>query len=87
MDTSIPCSILDAKNAITQAPILHYPDPAKRYIIYTDASDAACGTQKSQEQNGMEFSKAFLSHIFTDTHMKWSTTEQEAYRVYYAVTK
>ena len=35
----------------------------------------------------MEFPIAFLSHTFTDTQRKLSTTEQEAYGVYYAVTK
>ena len=34
-----------------------------------------------------EFPIAFLSHTITDTQQKWSTTEQEAYGVYYAVTK
>ena len=29
------------KNAIVQAPILHYPNPYKTYVIYTDASDDA----------------------------------------------
>ena len=52
-----------------------------------DASDDACGAQLSQEHNGMEFPIAFLSYTFTETQMKWSTTEQEAYGVYYAVTK
>ena len=33
----------------------------------------------------MEFIIAFLSHTFMDTQRKWSITEQEAYRVYYAV--
>ena len=28
-----------------------------------------------------------LSPTFTETQWKWSTTEEEAYRVYYAVTK
>ena len=45
------------------------------------------GAQLSQEHNGMEFPIAFLSHTFTETQRKWSTTEQEAYGVYYAVTK
>ena len=27
------------KNAVTQAPILHYPNPVKRYIVYTATSD------------------------------------------------
>ena len=34
-----------------------------------------------------EFSIAFLSHTFTETQWKWSTTEQEAYGIYYAITK
>ena len=28
-------------------PILHSPDPSKRYIVYTDSSDDACGAQLS----------------------------------------
>ena len=40
------------KEAITQAPILCYPDPAKRYMIDMDASDDACGAQLSQEHDG-----------------------------------
>ena len=31
------------KDAIVQAPILHYPNPNKTYIVYMDASDDACG--------------------------------------------
>ena len=54
------------KEAIIQAPILHYPDPARRYTAYTDASDDACGAQLSQEHDGIEFPIAFLSHTFTE---------------------
>ena len=35
------------KGAIVQAPILHYPNPDKRYIVYTNVSDDACGAQLS----------------------------------------
>ena len=35
----------------------------------------------------MEVPIAFLSHSFMDTQHKWSTTEQEAHGVYYAVIK
>ena len=80
-------AFLHLKEAIVQAPILHYPNPDKRYIVYTDTSDDACGAQLSQEHNGTEFPVAFLSHTFTETQWKWSTTEQEAYGVYYAITK
>ena len=80
-------AFLTLKEAIIQAPILCYPDPNRKYIVYTDASDDACGAQLSQEHNGTEFPIAFLSHTFMETQRKWSTTEQEAYGVYYAVTK
>ena len=64
-----------------QAPILFYPDPTKHYIVYTNASDDACGAQLSQEHDGMEFPKTWLSHTFTDMQWKWSTAEHEAYSV------
>ena len=35
----------------------------------------------------MEFPIAFLLHTFTETQRKWSTTEQKAYGIYYAITK
>ena len=75
------------KESVAQAPILCYLDPTKWYIVYTDASDDACGAQLSQEHDGMEFPIAFLSQTFMDTQRKRSTIEQETYGVYYAVTK
>ena len=41
----------------------------------------------TQEHDVTEFLIAFLSHTFLENQRKWSTTKQEAYRVYYAVTK
>ena len=80
-------AFLNLKEAIIQAPILCYPDPHKKYIVYTDASDDACGLQLLQEPDEMEFPTAFLLHTFTETQRKWSTPKQEAYGVYYAITK
>ena len=80
-------AFLTLKEAIIQAPILCYPNPNKRYIIYMYASDDASRAQLSQEHDGMEFPIAFLSYTFTETQRKWSTTKQEAYGVYYAETK
>ena len=87
MDTSTPHHVLHLKEAIVQAPILHYPNPDKKYIVYTDALNNACGAQLSQEHDGMEFPIASLLHTFTETEQKWTTTEQEAYGIYYAITK
>ena len=63
-------AFLNLKEAIIQAPILHYPDSNKKYTVYTDASDNACGAQLSQEHDGTEFPIASLSHTFTETQKK-----------------
>ena len=68
MDTNPSQHFVTLKESVNQAPIIHYPNPKKCYIVYTDVSDDACGTQLSQEHDGTEFPIAFLSHTFTDTH-------------------
>ena len=60
-------AFLILKESVIQAPILHYPNPTKHYIVYTDASDDACGAQLSQEHDGTESPIAFLLHTFMDT--------------------
>ena len=60
-------AFLHLKEAIVQAPILHYPYPEKKYIVYTNALDDACRAQLAQEHDGTEFPIAFLSHTFTET--------------------
>ena len=72
---------------MTQAPTLHFSDPNRRYIVYTDASDDTCRAQLSQECDGTEFQIAFPSHTLLETQGKWSMTELEAYGVHYAITK
>ena len=81
------CAFMKLKDAIIQAPILRYPDTTKPYIVYTDASDDAFRAQLSQMHNEAEFLVAFLSHMFTDTQWRWSTPEQEAYRIYFTIKK
>ena len=80
-------AFMKLKDSVIQTPILHYPNLSKRYIVYTDASNDACRVQLTQEHDGTEFPIIFLSHTFAETQRKWSTTEQEAYGVYYAITK
>ena len=58
-------TFLMLKEAVIQAPFLHYPDPTRWYIVYTDASDDACWAQPLQELDEMEFPVAFLSYTFT----------------------
>ena len=81
------CAFMTLKDAIIQAPILRYLNTTKPYIVYTDTSDDVCGAQLSQMHNEAEFLVAFLSHTFTDTQWRWSTPEQEAYGIYFAIKK
>ena len=81
------CTFMKLKDTIIQAPILRYPDTTKPYIVYMDASDNACEAQLSQMHNEAEFPVAFLSHTITDTQRRWSTPEQEAYGIYFAIKK
>ena len=81
------CAFMKLKDAIIQASILRYLDTTKPYIMYTDASDNACGAQLSQMHKEAKFPVAFLSHTFTDTQRRWSTPEQEAYGIYFAIKK
>ena len=81
------CAFMKLKDAIIQAPILRYLDTTKPYIMYMDASNDACGAQLSQMHNEAEFPVAFLLHMFTDTQQRWSTPEQEAYRIYFTIKK
>ena len=55
--------------------------------MYTDTSDNACRAHLSQIHDGTEFPVAFFSHTFTDTQRRWSTPEQEAYSIYFAIKK
>ena len=45
-------AFITLKEALTQTPILPYPDPSKPCIVYIDASGDACGAQLSQEYDG-----------------------------------
>ena len=65
--SSHPTAFNTLKSTLLEAPILHYPDPSKYYIVYMDASDDACGTHLLQEHNGQELPVAFVSYTFTDT--------------------
>ena len=74
------------KSALLEAPVLHYPDPSKHYIVYTYASDDDCWVQLPQEHDDQDLPVSFLLHTFMDTWWKQSTAKEEAYGVYYAVT-
>ena len=80
------------RTSLTKSPILKYPDPHKRYVVFTDASDQAAAavlTQEYSDDDGQvkEMPIAYLSAQFNDTQFKWSTVVKEGYAIYYAMKK
>ena len=75
------------KESIIEAPILHYPDPNKRYIVYINAYNDACGVQLSQEHDGTEFPIAFFCIPFWKHKENGAPLNKNTYRAYYAITK
>ena len=80
------------KTCLTEAPILKYPDPSKRHVVFTDASDQAAAavlTQEYPDKDGdiKKMPIAYLSAQFSDTQFKWSTVVKEGYAIYYAIKK
>ena len=80
------------KTCLTESPILKYPNPHKRYVVFTDTSDHAAAAVLTQEYKGdgneiKEMPIAYLSSQFPDTQFKWSTVVKEGYAIYYAIKK
>ena len=80
------------KTCLTEAPILKYPDPSKRYVVFTDALDQAATAVLTQEDTGKdggtkEMPIAYLSVQFSNTQFKWSAVVKEVYVIYYVIKK
>jgi len=65
------------KDCLVKAPILVYPDPAKEYILDTDASNHNMGAVLSQVQDGREVVVAYYSKALSAPEMDYCTTRRE----------
>lgn len=66
------------KAAVTTAPVLAHPDPAKPYIVETDASNYAYGAILSQKQaGGKEHPVAFLSKSLSPAERNYDIYDKE----------
>ena len=75
------------KDAVANAPILHFLRPKGDIFLYTDASDQALGGHLIQVVDGIPYTVCFLSKKFAAVQSRWSTTDKELFAIVYCVLK
>jgi len=76
------------KQALTNAPVLHQPDPTKPYTIETDASDFALGYELMQEgDDGLMHPVAYDGRKLRGAELNYPTHEKELLAIKEALTK
>ena len=80
-------SFIKVKELLTSAPVLHFPQFHKPFIIHVDASDCDLGAFLAQkEDNGELVIIAYFSKCFTSSQQHYSATQKECPAVVLAVT-
>jgi hypothetical protein len=77
----------DLKQAVLDAPRLNFLQEEGQIILYTDASDYACGGHLIQEIEGVEHTLTFVSTTLSATQRRWATIDKEMYAVFFCVKK
>ena len=73
------------KNYLQEAPILRYPDPEARYILYTDASKYAYAGVLAQTVDETDHPIAYIGGLFRGLQLNWAALTKEAYAIYMSV--
>ena len=83
------------KDTVSGAPILHYPDSSKPYMLFTDASKhgwAGVLTQEFEtEVKGKVLKElhpiTYTNGLFWGSQLNWAALTKEAYAIYFSVKK
>ena len=75
------------KDCLQKAPILRYPDPKAKYVLYTDASNYAYAGVLTQSINDTDHPVAYVSGLFRGSQCRWAAMTKEAYAIYMSVKK
>ncbi len=65
------------KDAITEAPVLAFPNARDQFVLDTDASDFCLGAELSQIQEGVERPISYGSVILSPERRRYCTTRKE----------
>jgi hypothetical protein len=86
-DTTMDKAFEDIKAMIDVCPKLYFFNPTAPVFLQTDASMRGIGAYLFQVVDGVEVPVEFLSKAFSREQTRWSTPEQEAYAIFYALRK
>ena len=67
----------ELRQKLTEAPVLAYPNSENLFILDTDASNHAIGTELPQVQNGLERLIVFDSFVLDSAQRNYCTTRKE----------
>lgn len=73
------------KLALTEPPVVAYPNFALPFLLYTDASQNSIGSVLAQVQDRKERVIAYASHTLTPTEKKWSTYDRELWAIVWSI--
>ena len=76
-DDSHQEAFVNLKALMTSAPVMRIPDRTGLFILDTDASDTAIGSELSQVQNGTEYITAYGSYVLQPAQRVYCTTRKE----------
>ena len=81
-------SFQELKVALTNAPVLAFPDYESPFILYTDASAQGLGAALMQEDaRGKNFAITYASRTLNSAEKNYSVTHQETLAVIWALKK
>ena len=75
----------EAKNALSQATLLHHPVPGACIALTTDASDTAIGSLLEQQVHGQWQPLAFFSRQLNKIEINYGTIDRELLGVHLAI--
>ena len=73
------------KQLFTEAPVLHFPDFSKSFVIHVDASNAGAGAFLAQQDGDDLKIIAYYSQRFNNSQRHYSATLKECYAVVLAI--
>ena len=75
------------KDYLQESPLLRYPDPEAKYVLYTDASKYVHKGVMTQTIDGTDHLVAYVQWIIRGSQLNWAALTKEAYAVYMSVKK